>query len=321
MKMSRRKTSVPAAKTSRLPRLLSLVLVVGLVAFGVFYYLDQHVDAGPSLVGRQTLAAEAAVKKTPNNIPIRLALADSYRLDKRYDDALKQYDEILKIDKKNRFALLGRGSVLNSTGKLDAAKASYLKITSAERKGEFAAADPQLQEAFYYLGAIAVKQGKTTDAITNLTAALRIDSGDSDAYYQMGLAETKAGKTMLAVGAFQQALRFVPTGWCEPYDQLAVAYGKLGSKTQAGYNAGMASFCHKKPADAKLQLKALTTGPMKVDALLGLALIAETENKNPEAVTWYKQVLTADAKNGAAVAALSRLGVGPTSSPTTQGPS
>jgi len=321
MKLSRRSASVTKPPKSRVTRLLTLVLVAGIAAFGAIYYQDQHVAAGPSMVERQTLVAEAAVKKAPNNIAVRLLLADSYRLDKRYDDAVKQYDVILTVDKTNRFALLGRGSVLISKGDLNAAKASYTKITSAERKGEFAGADPQLQEAYYYLGAIAVKQGKATEAITNLTAALKIDSGDSDAYYQMGLAETKAGKTKLAVGAFQQALRFVPTGWCEPYDQLALAYTKIGSKAQAGYNAGMASFCHKKPVDAKRQLKALVTGPMKVDSLLGLALIAETESNNPEAVSWYKQVLTADAQNAAAIAALSRLGVTPTGSPTTQGPS
>ena len=82
---------------------------------------------------------------------------------------------------------------------------------------------------------------------------------------------------------------------------------------------------------AKRQLKTLITGPVKVDALLGLGLIAETESKNPEAVSWYKQVLTVDPKNVAATSALSRLGAasatGKATAPkaagtsTTQGPS
>lgn len=302
-------------------RLGVLVLVAGIAAFTVIYYQDQHVDSGPSLIERATQASEAAVKRAPNNITARLALADSYRLSKRYDDAIKQYDVILTADKGNRFALLGRGGVLNTKGDLTAAAATYKKITSAERKGEFAGADPQLEEAYYYLGAIAVKQGNATEAITNLSAALKIDSADSDAFYQMGLAETKAGSTQLAINAFQEALKFVPTDWCEPYDQLAVAYAKLGGASQAAYNAGMASFCHKKPADAKRQLKALITGPVKVDAYLALALIAETESNNPEAISWYKQLLTVDPKNAAATIALRRLGVGPTGSPTTQGSS
>ena len=70
-----------------------------------------------------------------------------------------------------------------------------------------------------------------------------------------------------------------------------------------------------------LELKALTKGPVAVDALLGLGLIAETESDNPAAVSWYKQVLIVDGKNGSAISALSRLGAGPTGSPTTQGPS
>jgi len=321
MKTRRPTTSVSDRTFGWLMRVGVMALAIGVASFGFMYYQDQHVDAGPSLVGRQTLAAETAVKKAPNNIAARLGLADAYRLDKRLDDSLGQYDEILKADKTNRFALLGRGLILISKGDLKEAAVSYTKITSAERKGEFAGADPQLQEAYYYLGTIAVKQGKATLAITNLSAALKIDSGDSDAYYQMGLAETKAGKTQLAVNAFNKALEFVPTGWCEPYDQLVVAYGKLGSASQAAYDQGMASFCHKKPADAKRQLKALITGPVKVDALLGLALIAETESNNPEAVSWYKKLLTIDRKNVAAITALTRLGAGPSGTPTTQGPS
>ena len=321
MKQDRRSPSVSDKTFSWLMRLGVMVLTIGVATFGFMYYQDQHVDAGPSLVGRATLAAEAAVKRSPGNITARLALADAYRLDKRLDDSLKQYDVILGSDKANRFALLGRGSVLNTQGDLTAAVATYKKITNAQKKGEFAGADPQLEEAYYYLGAIAVKQGKATEAITNLSAALKIDSADSDAFYQMGLAETKAGSTQLAVEAFKKALEFVPTDWCEPYDQLVVAYGKLNQKPTAAYNAGMASFCHKKPADAKRQLKALIAGPVKVDALLGLALIAETENNNPEAVSWYKKLLTVDPKNPAAKIALARLGSGPTGHPTTQGPS
>ena len=321
MKLSRRSTSVPDATTSRLPRLLTLVLVVGMLAFGVFYYQDQHVDAGPSLVGRQTQRAEAAVRKAPSNISARLALATAYRADKRIDDALKQYDEILKADGNYRPALLGRGNVLMAKGDLKAAAATYHKITDVGSKGEFAGADPQLQEAHYYLGSIALKQGKTKVAVTELGAALRIDRTDSDALYLLGVAQLKDGAPKLAVDSLNQALLFVPTGWCEPYSQLAMAYGQLANAPKATYAAAMADFCHKKPIEAKRQLTTLTTGPVKVDALLGLAYIAETESNNPAALSWYKKVLTVDRKNVTAISALSRLGAGPTDTSTTQGPS
>ena len=313
MKLSRRKASVTEPPTSRLPRLLTLVLVVGVLAFAGIYYQDQHVDAGPSLVGRQIAGAEAAVKKTPNNLQVRLQLAAAYLQDKRPDDALKQYDVILQADKANRPALLGRGHILIEKGDLKAAAASYHKITDVAVKGEFAGADPQAQEAHYFLGSIAVTQGNTKVAIAELTAALSITRTDSDALYLLGLARLKEGSTQLAVDSFKQALLFVPTGWCEPYTQLALAYGKLANAPQKSYSTAMADFCLKKSDEAKAQLKTLTTGPVKVDALLGLALIAETESNKTEAVSWYQKTLTVDAKNVSAISGLSRLGVAPTS--------
>jgi len=312
-------------------RLGVMVLAIGVATFGFMYYQDQHVDAGPSLIGRQIQGAEAAVKKAPSNIQTRLQLAAAYQADKRGDDALAQYDEILKADLGNRTALLGRGAILMAKGDLAAASVAYRQITGVAAKGEFAGADPVAQEAHYFLGSIALKQGRTKLAIIELQAALKITGTDSDSLYLMGVAQLKDGSPKVAVESLKQALLFVPTGWCEPYSELGLAYGKLGLAPQKTYATAMANFCLKKPVDAKRQLKTLITGPVKIDALLGLGLFAETESKNPEAVTWYKRVLTVDRKNGEAIAALSRLGAGPTpvktspspkaaGSSTTQGP-
>jgi len=320
MKQTRRTTSVSDRAMNWLMRLGVMALAVGVLLFAGIYYQDQHVNAGPTLIGRQTQAAEAAVKKAPGNIGARLALAASYRSDKHLDDALNQYDEVLKSDQGNRFALLGRGGVLIAKGDLKAAAASYHKITDVGSKGEFAGADLQLQEAHYYLGSIAVKQHNTKEAVTELQAALKIQRSDSDALYLMGVARLQEGSTQLAVDSLKQALLFVPTGWCEPYSQLALAYGKLAQTQQATYAAGMADFCLKKPADAKRKLESLTAGPAAVDALLGLALIAETESNNAEAASSYRKVLTVDRTNVTAISGLSRLGVGPTGYATTQGP-
>jgi tetratricopeptide (TPR) repeat protein len=329
MKMSRRSPSVPDRTFSRLMRLGVLVLAVGVAAFGTIYFQDQHVSAGPSMVDRQTQTAEAAVKKAPNDINARLSLAAAYKLDKRPDDALTQYDIILKAQKGNRFALLGRGSVLMAKGNLTAAAAAYHQITAANATGEFAGADPQLQEAFYSLGSIAVTQGKTKEAISDLGSALAIDPQDSGSFYLMGLAQLKAGAPQLAIDAFNKAITYVPTGWCEPYTQLALAYAKQHLAPQATYNAAMADFCHNKTGDAKRQLTTLIKGPQAVNAMLALALIADTDSAKAEAISWYQKVLAVDRTNVAAIDALKQLGAGMTAgnppkaagSSTTQGPS
>ena len=117
MKPNRRNASVADQRLSRLLSLGVAVLVIGALAFAGIYYQDQHVDAGPSMVDRQIQGAEEAVRKAPSNIGTRLQLAAAYRLDKRYDDELKQYDEILKVDKTSRTALLGRGGALMAKGR------------------------------------------------------------------------------------------------------------------------------------------------------------------------------------------------------------
>jgi tetratricopeptide (TPR) repeat protein len=320
MKPNQRTTSASDRRLSLLLRAGVVVLVVGVAAFGTIYYQDQHVSAGPSMIDRQTTSAEAAVTKTPNDINARLTLAADYQLNQRSSDALAQYDIILKAAKGNRFALLGQGSVLIAQGNLTAAAASYKQITTENAKGEFAGADPQLQEAYYYLGSIAVKQGKSTEAILELQAALGIDPQDSDSLYLMGLAQLKAGKTQLAIDAFTKAVAFVPTGWCDPYTQLALANGRLKRAPEATYNAGLADFCHKKPADAKAKLMTLVKGTQGVNAMLGLALIAETDSSHAEAITWYKKVLTVAPTNAVAVAAVKQLATGPTPSSTSPSP-
>jgi tetratricopeptide (TPR) repeat protein len=316
MKQDRRSPSVSDKTFSWVMRLGVMVLAIGVAGFGFMYYQDQHVDAGPSMVDRQTQTAEAAVKKAPNNIGARLELAGAYQADKRMDDALAQYKVILKADKQNRTALLGSGRVLIAKGDFKAATAAYKRITGASKSGEFAGADPQLEEAYYFLGSIAVTQGNNKLALTDLQAALKIEPTDSDALYLVGVVKLKDGAPQLAVDAFKQALQFVPTGWCQPWSQLALAQGKLGRAPEATYAGAMADFCNKKSVEAQTRLKTLTKGPLAVDSLLGLGLIAETESNNAEAATWYKQVITIDAKNATAISALSRLGAGPTSSST-----
>lgn len=318
MKLLHRTKSAPTRPMSRSDRTVSrlmgvgvLTLALGIPSFGFIYYRDQHVDAGPSLIDRQTQSAEQAVRKEPNNVGARLALAASYQSEKKTDAALKQYDEILKADGASRPALMGRGGALLAKGDLNAAAASYRKITGKAVKGEFAGADPQLQEAYYYLGSIALKQGKTAAAVTELEHALKITRSDSDALYLIGVARLKQNKPKLAVDALKQALLFVPTGWCEPYSQLAKAHRQLGNAPQATYASAMVDFCLKKPTDAKRKLKTLVSGPVAVDAMLGLGLIAETASSNAEAIGWYQKVVAVDAKNVGAQSALSRLGAKP----------
>jgi tetratricopeptide (TPR) repeat protein len=297
------------------------VLVAGLAAFGTVYYLGQRTVAGPSSSQRQIVSAEQAVRATPNNVGARLALAQAYETARRFDEAIRQYDEILRAVPDHRAAMLGRADALYSKGDLDAADTGYRKLTDKQAGGEFAGADPQLQEAHYFLAVIADRRGRSDEAIRQAQAALKIEPTDSDAWYVLGGAQLKAGQTAQAVSSLKQALLFVPTGWCEPYGLLAQAYRSLAQAPAADYATAMVDLCQKRFEPARTRLLTLITGPVAADALVGLGAVAESTGRSGEAVDWYRKALSVQPTNTPAISALSRLGIGPTKPvPATQVP-
>ena len=291
------------------------VLVIGLVGFGFLYYRDQYVEPAPSMLQQQITLSEAAVRKSPNSVQARLQLGLVYQQAKRYDDAVAQFDEVLKVSPDIKEALVSKGYALMEKGDLENASVPLTKVITASRKGEFASSDSNLGAAYYYLGLIALKQGKPDVAIDQLRHSLNIAPTDSDAMYQIGLAQLQQGKHADAIATFKNALRFVPTGWCEPYQQMQAAYTSMKKPELASYAAAMAGFCGNKVTEAKTQLTALTSGPAAVDAMLGLGLIAETENDTKGAAAWYEKALAKDPKNMAAMSSLSGLGVTPGAKP------
>lgn len=292
------------------------VLVIGLVGVGFLYYRDQYVPAAPSMVQQQISLAEAGVRKNPNSVQARLQLGLVYQQAKRYDDAVAQFDEVLEVAPDIKEALVGKGVALMEKGDLATATEPLTAVIEANRDGEFASSDSNIGAAYYYLGVIALKQGKPDVAIEQLGHSLNIAPTDSDAMYQIGLAQLAQGKPADAVATFKNALRFVPTGWCEPYEQLQSAYTSLKKPELASYAAAMAGFCGNRVDEAKSQLTALTTGPAAPDAMLGLGLIAETENDTAGAIAWYEKALAKDPKSVSAMSSLSALGVTPGAKPT-----
>lgn len=287
-----------------------LVLAIGIPLVTVIYFLDRNVDPGPTLLQRQVAAAEEAVRTQPNDVGRRLVLATSYVAAGRLDDAIHQYDEILKVSPGHRVALLGKGDALAARGDLNGARALYQELVDEAKGGEFAGADPQLERAYYSLGSVAMKQDRVTDAVTALEAALKIDRADADAWYLLGAAQLKAGAADKAVQALRMAILFVPTGWSEPYAGLAQAYRALGRAAEAEYAAAMVDFSEKRPVEAKQRLEALTSGPVAVDAMLGLGMVAETEGDRDAASRWYQKVLALDPENFNAQVGLGRIGGG-----------
>jgi tetratricopeptide (TPR) repeat protein len=308
MNLARRLSSVSDRSLRRLIRTGLAVLLIGIPAFAVFYYMDQHVDAGASLPDRKLSGAEAAVRKAPQDVNLRLTLAAMYTQTGRNDDAITQYGEILKVQPAHRVALLSRGDLLREKGDLSGAAADYQKLIRPAEKGQFAGADSALGSALFGMAQIDLAQGKPKRAVKGLQVVLAIDSTDADAWNALGAAELKAGAPARAAAAFGKATAFVPSGWAEPYAGMEKAYTALKDTPHARYAAAMVDFASGDLEKAQGELAPLTSGAAALDATVASGLVAETRSDHVAAARWYRRALKLDKTNFLAQSGLYRMG-------------
>jgi tetratricopeptide (TPR) repeat protein len=310
MLAQRHRPALPDQLLDRLVWVLALVLLIGVPAFAIFYWVDRHPDPGPSMVERTVVAAEEAVRQAPSDLAARNRLAAAYVSAGRYDDGITQFGEALVLSPDNRAALLGRGIAYRLSDRLDLALADFERLVTVSAGGEMAGMDPQLQQAYYEIGLIDLKQGRPAEAVTALESALRIDSTDADSLYEYGSALIETGEASRGIEALQRAVAFVPSGWCEPYYRMVDGYTALADAPGAAYANGMVAFCEGRLDTAKQQLAPLTSGAYRIDAWLGLALTSAASGDSPQAIAYYQMVLAEEPENTSALIGLGQLGGG-----------
>ena len=285
-----------------------VVLVIGIPLIGVIYFMDRSVDPGPSLTQRQVSAAEDAVRNEPNNVAARVALAAGYAAAKRYPDSIAQYGEVLTVVPDHHGALLGRGNTYLAMDDPTSAAKDFQRLVDIAKGGEMANADPQLEEAYFRLGSIALDAGRNDEAVADLAAAVKINRTDADALALLGAALLKTGKPDDALTVLARAVALVPTGWCDPYQTLAQAYTALGKPQGTTYANAMVSLCTKQPDVARTALQGITSGEFLVPATLGLAFAAQSQGDIDGAIALFQKVLTADPQNFTAISGIQALG-------------
>jgi tetratricopeptide (TPR) repeat protein len=321
MKTVQLHTSLTDAELNRLIKRLAVVLVLGVIAFAAFYTIDRWRPAAPAIVDQQIASLEAAVRSDPNDVPVRGQLADAYLAKGRFTDALTQYDLIIATNTNLEPAHMGRAQALVGLNRLDEAVKDYQAVVDIAKGGEMAIVDPTLEAAYYGLGSIALQQGRASDAVGFLQAALAIKRSDADAMYLLGTAYVATGELDKAITELRAAVVFVPVGWSEPYTALADAYGKQGKADYAAWASAMADVVAGRGDTAEPKLQALVDGDAAVDASIGLGLLYETRGDTAKAAEWYAKALALDPDNNAARLGMSRVAPVPTGALPTAAPS
>jgi tetratricopeptide (TPR) repeat protein len=255
--------------------LLGIILVVGIVSFGGYYYYDRYYSNQPTVKEQSIGQAEQAVRDDPQNADKRLALAETYMLNQRFDDALAQAQEVMNASPDNQHAWLVIGVANALKGNPQAALDPLQKYFDANKDADMPGLNKALQSAAYYLGDSYLKLNQPDKAIPVLEKDVEWSQTDADAMYKLGVAYIAIGRYADGVTVLQTATSFVPN-YTEAYQAMATAFAAGNDADYLNYARGMVAYSQKQYSVAlELLSKAAKGKPDFAPVFDGLGLTYE----------------------------------------------
>lgn len=209
-----------------------LIVVALVVLGGYIYYQNYPASNVPPLVQKSIDEAKAKVTKDPQNANLRVELARLYLGVKKYDEAIAELNQAVKLEPKNVGALALLGVAYEEKGQQSRAVDFYKKAIDAGSKEEMQALNPFLYEAQYRLANIYIEDKQYDPAIKVLEGALKNNPFDSDLQYLTGQAFLGKGDYDKAIVSFEEAIKYVPN-FAEAHYGLGQAYERKGEKERA----------------------------------------------------------------------------------------
>ena len=164
-----------------------------------------------------TLFSHAASSVSGNYIAheaLGLALAKN----NRFDEAITQYSESLRIWPEYDRALIGMGNVLVRQGRMDEAAVYANRALRLK---------PDSSEAHFLLGFVLMNQGRNDEALDHYFAGLRSDPENEGIHHIIGVILGSQGKLDESIGQFNEALRIKPD-YADAHYGLGVALLRQG---------------------------------------------------------------------------------------------
>lgn len=149
----------------------------------------------------QLEVATKNVEKFPNNASLRVELGWVYIQRHRYDDAIKELENALKLDKDSIPAKINLAIAKAEKGDLQESK----KILE-EIKGK----SPAIEDVRYLLGEIYKEEKAYDQALTEFQFVLNANPGTVDYIYQIANVYELQGKKEKAIEEYQKAIAYIP---------------------------------------------------------------------------------------------------------------
>lgn len=299
------------SETQRLKRVIlymGIALILSALSFGSYYYWDRYIHLGDqSPVEKSIQELENAVRQHPNEVELRIALAESYMVNSRYADANEQAVMVMNAYPDNARAMFVSGVSQAILENWEQAISPLEQFVAIRSKAPSAGMDTSLETALYYLGQSYLALERFDAAVIALTQVVKINATDSDAYYLLGVAYSKTGQNEQAVSNYEKAVRLVPN-YAEAFQGMVDSYAALGKTDHEAYARGMVAFSAKDYQTARIELENAVKGLSDfAPVFIGLGLTYEELGDLQSAKANLEYALQIDPNNYTASQALGRV--------------
>lgn len=317
----------------------ALVLVVGLGGYLGYTIWRSNVEvreATPVARGIDDLVA--AVRQNPDDLPLRMRLAQAFMLAGRRNEAVDQYEAILKAQEDYAPAIAGLGTLALREKEWKTAEGYFRRAAEIFGANEGLAATQALEQSYFYLGTALMEQKQYEEAASYFKEALRLKRDSSTTHYLLAVCLREMGLDDAYRESLGNTLMFDPRHPEANYDmgQLLLADEDVASAAEHFRTSADAAPGVELPVEALNQLgtaeartaaaeklrtsdpgKALVEArvavaidPRSVKALVLLGEIYEEAGNEGKAREAFKKALAVDATSDAAKAGLERVGDG-----------
>jgi tetratricopeptide (TPR) repeat protein len=166
---------------------------------------DAHEAMGDLLVdASQPEAAEDEFRKAllgDNSASVRTKLAEALRLQGRFDEAVKELREAIRVEPGSARAHSGLGLALRAQRNLPESTAAYQEAIRL---------DPDLIDAHNGLAVALANQGKLNEAVAEFREIIRVDPDSAIGYYNIAYALADLDRDVESAAALREVVRINP---------------------------------------------------------------------------------------------------------------
>lgn len=203
-------TPIVAKKSSKLlPILLIIFLIFSLIGGGIYYFGKKYITSFFTNEISSTLEKTAQeihntpipVKDDPKDkIPGLKVLANKLYDQKKYEQSIKVWKQIISIDENESEAFNNLGIILKKLNQNENAKKAYLKALQINSDSP---------SALNNLGTVLLEeQGQELKAYSLFKKALKINEAYAPAHFHLAILMERKGELELAVQHFEKFLKY-----------------------------------------------------------------------------------------------------------------